>query len=37
MTPYYVMDPAEPKVVPQEQWFAEPAQPIEKRKIAGNE
>jgi len=37
MTPSYVMDPAEPKVVPQEQWFAEPAQPIEKRKIAGNE
>ena len=26
MTPAYVSDPAEPKVVPKDQWFAEPAQ-----------
>ncbi len=26
MTPSYVLDPAQPKVVPKEQWFAEPAE-----------
>ncbi len=26
MTPSYVLDPAQPKVVPREQWFAEPAE-----------
>ena len=26
MTPAYVSDPAQPKVVPKDQWFAEPAQ-----------
>jgi hypothetical protein len=26
MTPSYVADPAEPKVVPKDQWFIEPAQ-----------
>jgi len=25
ITPAYIADPAEPKVVPQEQWFAKPA------------
>jgi hypothetical protein len=26
VTPAYVSDPQEPKVVPKDQWFAEPAQ-----------
>jgi hypothetical protein len=27
MTPNYESDPAEPKLVPKEQWWAEPARP----------
>ena len=27
MSPHYVIDPAAPKVVPRQQWFAEPASP----------
>ena len=37
MTPSYVMDPPEPKVVPKEQWFAEPSQRAEQRKLGENE
>jgi len=33
MTPAYVSDTAEPKVVPRDQWFAEPAQNSTMRKI----
>lgn len=36
MTPAYVADPAEPKVVPQEQWFAKPAEAAAPLKISGN-
>ncbi len=32
MTPSYVLDPAQPKVVPKEQWFAEPAEVPQGRK-----
>lgn len=35
ITPAYVVDPATPKVVAKEQWFAGPAQPPPARK-AGN-
>ncbi len=34
MTPSYVADPAEPKVVPSEQWFARPAQGNSERNLA---
>jgi small-conductance mechanosensitive channel len=36
MTPAYVADPAEPKVVPQEQWFAKPAEAAAPLKISKN-
>ena len=28
MSPNYVLDPAAPKVVPKERWFAAPAEPV---------
>lgn len=34
MTPAYVADPAEPKVVPREQWFANPAEAATPLKIS---
>jgi small-conductance mechanosensitive channel len=36
MTPAYVADPAEPKVVPREQWFANPAEAATPPKISRN-
>jgi len=33
MTPAYIADPAEPKVVPPEQWFAKPAEAATPLKI----
>ena len=36
MTPAYIADPAEPKVVPREQWFAEPAEAGDLLKDLGN-
>jgi len=36
MTPAYIADPAEPKVVPQEQWFAKPAEASAPLKISKN-
>ncbi len=36
MTPAYVADPAEPKVVPREQWFANPAEAATPLKISRN-
>jgi hypothetical protein len=36
MTPAYVADPAEPKVVPREQWFANPAEAAAPLKISRN-
>lgn len=36
MTPAYVADPPEPKVVPQEQWFAKPAEGAAPLKISRN-
>ena len=36
MTPAYVADPPEPKVVPQEQWFAKPAETASRVKISRN-
>jgi hypothetical protein len=34
MTPAYVADPAQPKVVPREQWFANPAEAATPLKIS---
>ncbi|MGA8642691.1 mechanosensitive ion channel family protein [Candidatus Binatus sp.] len=36
MTPAYIADPAEPKVVPREQWFANPAEAATPLKISRN-
>ncbi len=36
MTPAYIADPAEPKVVPPEQWFAKPAEAAAPLKISKN-
>ncbi len=36
MTPSYVADPAQPKVVPRELWFAKPADAPAQRKIGGS-
>jgi small-conductance mechanosensitive channel len=37
MTPSYVVDPAQPKVVPREQWFAKPAEAPEEPKPSGED
>ncbi|MGH7933325.1 MAG: hypothetical protein ACREQN_09160 [Candidatus Binataceae bacterium] len=36
MTPSYVADPATPKVVPKDQWFADPAPAPSKRKTGSS-
>ena len=36
MTPAYIADPVEPKVVPREQWFAKPAEAAAPLKISSN-
>ncbi len=36
MTPAYIADPAEPKIVPREQWFANPAEAATPLKISKN-
>ncbi|MGC1189890.1 MAG: mechanosensitive ion channel domain-containing protein [Candidatus Binatus sp.] len=36
MTPRYIADPAEPKVVPPERWFAKPAEAAASLKISRN-
>ena len=37
MTPSYVLDSAQPKVVPKEQWFAKPAEAPKERKRSGED
>jgi small-conductance mechanosensitive channel len=35
-SPNYVLDPAQPKVVPREQWYAAPARPPEAERPPGS-